>query len=73
MPEICRFYGIVITMNFSEHGPPHFHAPAVSSSSGLPFTKTNFWQLGIGRSDKSSPAGSIPSRSVVHYRQDLTP
>ena len=26
MPEICRFYGIVITMNFSEHGPPHFHA-----------------------------------------------
>ena len=26
MPEICRFYGIVITMNFKEHGPPHFHA-----------------------------------------------
>ena len=26
MPEICRFYGIVITINFQEHGPPHFHA-----------------------------------------------
>ena len=25
MPEICRFYGIVITMYNSEHNPPHFH------------------------------------------------
>lgn len=26
MPEISRFYGITITMNFKEHNPPHFHA-----------------------------------------------
>ena len=26
MPEICRFYGISITMNYSDHNPPHFHA-----------------------------------------------
>ena len=26
MPEICRFYGIVIKMFWSDHGPPHFHA-----------------------------------------------
>jgi Domain of unknown function (DUF4160) len=26
MPEISRFLGIIITMYFSEHGPPHFHA-----------------------------------------------
>jgi len=26
MPEICRFYGIVIAMFFDEHNPPHFHA-----------------------------------------------
>ncbi len=26
MPEICRFYGIVIFMNYNEHDPPHFHA-----------------------------------------------
>ncbi len=26
MPEINRFYGITITMNFREHNPPHFHA-----------------------------------------------
>ena len=26
MPEISRFYGIIITMNYNEHNPPHFHA-----------------------------------------------
>ena len=26
MPEICRFYGILIKMYFNEHNPPHFHA-----------------------------------------------
>lgn len=25
MPEISRFLGIVITMYFSDHPPPHFH------------------------------------------------
>jgi hypothetical protein len=26
MPEISRFFGIVISMYFDEHNPPHFHA-----------------------------------------------
>lgn len=26
MPEICRFFGIVIRMYFLDHAPPHFHA-----------------------------------------------
>jgi hypothetical protein len=25
MPEISRFYGMIILMNFKDHGPPHFH------------------------------------------------
>lgn len=25
MPEISRFYGIIIFMFFNEHNPPHFH------------------------------------------------
>ena len=25
MPEICRFYGIRITMDYDEHLPPHLH------------------------------------------------
>lgn len=26
MPEISRFFGIVVAMYFREHAPPHFHA-----------------------------------------------
>ena len=26
MPELSRFYGIVIKMYFDDHDPPHFHA-----------------------------------------------
>ena len=26
MPQISRFYGIIILMNFNDHLPPHFHA-----------------------------------------------
>lgn len=26
MPELCRFYGIIIRMYFLDHNPPHFHA-----------------------------------------------
>lgn len=25
MPEISRFFGIVIAMYYNEHNPPHFH------------------------------------------------
>ena len=25
MPEICRFYGIIISLFFNDHNPPHFH------------------------------------------------
>lgn len=25
MPEVSRFFGIINTMNYSEHPPPHFH------------------------------------------------
>ena len=25
MPEISRFYGLIILMNFKDHNPPHFH------------------------------------------------
>ena len=26
MPEISRFYGIIIRMRYNDHPPPHFHA-----------------------------------------------
>ena len=26
MPEVSRFYGIIIKLFFADHPPPHFHA-----------------------------------------------
>ena len=26
MPELARFYGIIIRMHYRDHAPPHFHA-----------------------------------------------
>ena len=26
MPELSRFYGIIIRMHYGDHAPPHFHA-----------------------------------------------
>jgi hypothetical protein len=26
MPEISRFFGIVVVMYYRDHAPPHFHA-----------------------------------------------
>ena len=26
MPELCRFFGIIIRMYDNDHDPPHFHA-----------------------------------------------
>ncbi len=25
MPELSRFYGLIVFMNFKDHNPPHFH------------------------------------------------
>ena len=32
MPELSRFYGIVIRMYYRDHNPPHFHAEYGSDS-----------------------------------------
>lgn len=44
VPEISRFFGIVVQMFYDDHAPPHFHArygryQAVVSISGLTLLK----------------------------------
>ena len=44
MPELCRFYGISIRIDFRDHNPPHFHAlygehEAENSTSAYPFIR----------------------------------
>jgi len=31
MPEISRFFGVVIKMFYNDHQPPHFHAEYAGS------------------------------------------
>ena len=37
MPEISRFFGIVIRMFYDEHNPPHFHAEYVGKKAVFDF------------------------------------
>jgi hypothetical protein len=52
MPEISRFYGIVIRMYFRDHNPPHFHAQ-YSGHEAL-----------IGISTLAVIAGDLPARAL---------
>ena len=36
MPSISAFFGVVITMYFNDHSPPHFHAGMESSRQYMP-------------------------------------
>ncbi len=55
MPEISRFYGIVITINYQEHLPPHFHARYAEHHAAM---------LMSGR----ILAGSLPPRALALIR-----
>ena len=52
MPEISRFFGIIITMFFEDHNPPHFHA-RYGSESGI-----------IRIKDFAVMEGSLPPRAL---------
>lgn len=50
MPEISRFLGIIITMYFDEHNPPHFHV------------RYNEYRASISISSLNIVAGSLPAK-----------
>jgi hypothetical protein len=35
MPEICRFLGIIVSIYYREHNPPHFHAKYASQTASF--------------------------------------
>lgn len=35
MPEISRFYGIVVSMFYNDHNPPHFHIEYVGNKASI--------------------------------------
>ncbi len=61
MPEISRFLGIVISMCFNEHNPPHFHA------------RYNEYNASINIKTLGAIEGKLPSKAlslVIEWAQD---
>lgn len=52
MPEISRFFGIVISMYYDEHNPPHFHARYGSDHAAIEITSLKIL------------AGKLPPRAL---------
>ncbi len=57
MPRISSFYGIVITMYFSDHSPPHFHARYAEHKAE------------IGLKTLAIANGSLPARQLEQVRR----
>ena len=54
MPEISRFYGIIIRMHFNEHGVPHFHAHYGKQRASIEILTLQLIE------------GEIPKRALAH-------
>jgi hypothetical protein len=52
VPEICRFFGIVVTMYYDDHSPEHFHAKYGAS------------RVVIGLADLTVLRGALPPRAL---------
>jgi len=52
MPEISRFFGIVIQMYYDEHAPPHFHALYSGDEAQITIDPIRLWQ------------GDLPQRAL---------
>jgi hypothetical protein len=57
MPEISRFYGIVIKMFHNAHPPPHFHAEHGSD------------QMVVGIDTLAVIAGKLRPRATAHQEE----
>ena len=84
MPELSRFYGIIIRMYFDDHAPPHFHAAyggeeAVVGIEGfdrVARTSTSARPGACGRVGLSPSSGTTgglgPGKAVGVAREDRT-
>jgi len=64
MPELCRFYGIIIRMFYGDHAPPHFHAVYQGEE-----IKVNINTLEVMEGDMSRRAGTRSRMGGVASRR----
>lgn len=53
IPEICRFFNMIISMNFNDHNPPHIHV------------KYNGLDCSVRISDGNLIIGSLPRKQLL--------
>jgi len=67
MPEISRFFGIIIFMYFDEHNPPHFHVKYGEERAVLSIN-----ELKVMEGKLSRRALSLVLEWANEHRQELT-
>lgn len=68
MPEVARFYGIVIKVFFGDHPPPHFHAIYGEYNANA---LVSIESLEIIEGDLPSRAQKLVLEWAILYQQDL--
>ena len=66
MPELSRFYGIVIRMFYDDHGPPHFHAVYQGA-----WATVDIDTLTVGQGRLPPRAQNLVLRWATLHRQEL--
>lgn len=66
MPELCRFYGIVIAMYHREHPPPHFHVRYGSQKA-----KFGIEELEVTEGELSPRARAMVKEWAAKHQEEL--
>lgn len=66
MPELSRFRGIVISINFLEHEPPHFHARRAEAEVSIGIPELTLLQGNLPR-----PALALVMKWASLHRDEL--
>ncbi|MCZ7648178.1 MAG: DUF4160 domain-containing protein [Planctomycetota bacterium] len=65
MPEISRFYGIVIQLYYRDHPPPHFHALYAGQKAAIDIETLAF----IGGSLPARAKGLVIEWATLHQEE----
>jgi hypothetical protein len=66
MPELSRFYGIIIRMFYGDHAPPHFHAAYQGDE-----IKVNINTLEVTEGKMSRRAQALVLEWAALHREEL--
>lgn len=66
MPELCRFFGIIIAMYYNDHAPPHFHARYGHQKAAI-----DIETLGVLEGELSPRALGLVSEWAARHKDEL--